>query len=55
MRPQARTTSIFEVVAKLQESMEDNGLSRDLVDVIVKRGLEVLLGSYDDTAETALA
>jgi len=50
-----RTTSIFQVVADMQESMEDSGLSTDLVDVIVTRGLEILLGTLDESAQTALA
>ena len=50
----SRTTSIFKVVADMQESMEDSGLSSELVDVIVTRGLEILLGRLDDSEQTAL-
>lgn len=49
-----RTISIFQVVADMQESMEDSGLSSELVDVIVTRGLEILLGTLDDSAQSAL-
>lgn len=48
-----RTTSIYQVVADLQESMEDDGVSHDVVDVIVTRGLEILFGLEEEPAETA--
>ena len=46
-----QTTSIFEVVANMQESMEDNGLSQEVVDAIVRQGLEILFGLTDEAAE----
>lgn len=54
MSPASRITSIFQVVADMQETMEESGLSSELVDVIVTRGLEILLGRLDESAQTAL-
>ena len=48
------TYQSIQVVADMQESMEDSGLSTELVDVIVTRGLEILLGRLDDSAQTTL-
>ena len=45
------TTSIFQVVADMQESMEDNGLSPEVVDAIVRRGLEILFGFSEESTE----
>lgn len=46
-----RTTSIFQVVADMQESMEDYGISHEVVDAIVRQGLEILLGISDEAVE----
>lgn len=45
------TTSIFQVVADMQETMEDTGLSPEVVDAIVRRGLEILFGLSEESAE----
>jgi hypothetical protein len=44
MSTQQEVTSLYEVVAEMQESMEEIGLPNEIVDAIVSRGLEVLLG-----------
>jgi hypothetical protein len=46
-----QTTSIFQVVADMQERMEDHGLSPEVVDAIVRRGLEILIGLADEPVE----
>jgi hypothetical protein len=46
-----QTTNIFQVVSDMQESMENHGLSQDVVDALVRHGLEILLGTDDDSSE----
>ncbi len=43
-----QTTTLYEVVAEMQASMEDSGFSSELVDEIVSRGLSILFGDRDD-------
>ena len=52
MSSQSTTTNLFQVVAKLQQSMEDRGLDDEVVDAIIQRGLEVLLGHPEDGRST---
>ncbi len=44
----APSTNLFQVVADIQEQMEDSGYSSEVVDAIVARGLAILFGSFDD-------
>ena len=46
-----QTTNIFQVVSDMQESMESYGLSQEVVDALVRQGLEILLGIDDDSFE----
>lgn len=41
-------TNLFDVVADMQEQMEESGYSSELVDAIVARGLSILFGIGDD-------
>lgn len=45
------TTNIFQVVSDMQETMENNGLSREVVDALVRHGLEILLGLEEEASE----
>lgn len=45
------TTNIFQVVSDMQETMENHGLSQEVVDALVRHGLEILLGLDEETAE----
>ncbi len=47
----SQTTNIFQVVSEMQESMENKGLSQEVVDALVRHGLEILLGIDDDSAD----
>jgi hypothetical protein len=44
-------TTLWQVVANMQERMEQQGLSQDLVDIIVQRGLELLLCADEERDE----
>ncbi len=44
----APITNLFQVVADIQEQMEDSGYSTEVVDAIVSRGLAILFGRADD-------
>jgi hypothetical protein len=46
-----QTTNIFQVVSDMQETMESHGLSQDVVDALVRHGLEILLGMDDESTE----
>ncbi len=43
-----QTTNIFQVVAEMQETMESHGFSQEVVDALVREGLEILLGATED-------
>ena len=45
------STNIFQVVSDMQETMENHGLSQEVVDALVRHGLEILLGLDDEPAE----
>lgn len=45
------STNIFQVVSDMQETMENHGLSQEVVDALVRHGLEILLGLDDDPVE----
>ena len=45
------TTNIFQVVSDMQETMENHGLSQEVVDAMIRHGLEVLLGLEDEATE----
>ena len=44
----AQITNLYQVVADIQEQMEDSGYSSEVVDAIVARGLAILFGNKDD-------
>ncbi|MCP4443801.1 MAG: hypothetical protein GY811_00460 [Myxococcales bacterium] len=44
----AQTTNLYQVVADMQEQMEETGYSSELVDAIVTRGLSILFALSDD-------
>ena len=44
-------TNIFQVVSDMQETMESHGFSQEVVDALVRHGLEILLGMDDESAE----
>jgi len=46
-----QTTNIFQVVSDMQETMEGHGLPQEVVDALVRHGLEILLGMDDESAE----
>lgn len=41
-------TNLFDVVADMQEQMEESGYSTELVDAIVTRGLSILFGAFEE-------
>ncbi len=43
-----QVTNLYQVVADIQEQMEDSGYSSEIVDAIVARGLTILFGTSDD-------
>jgi hypothetical protein len=45
------TTNIFQVVSDMQETMENHGLSQEVVDALVRHGLEILLGLDEEFSE----
>lgn len=49
-RTSPESISLYQIVAGMQEEMEARGLSSEIVDAIVERGLEVLLGVRRATA-----
>ena len=44
----AQITNLFDVVADMQEQMEESGYSSEIVYAIVTRGLSLLFGQGDD-------
>ncbi len=48
-----QTTTLYEVVAEMQASMEESGFSSELVDQIVSRGLSILFGAHEDSYKTS--
>lgn len=44
----AQITNLYQVVADIQEQMEESGYSSEVVDAIVSRGLAILFGNNDD-------
>lgn len=44
----AQITNLFQVVADMQEQMEESGYSSEVVDAIVARGLAILFGNSDE-------
>ncbi len=46
-----QTTNIFQVVSDMQETMEGHGLSQEVVDALVRHGLEILLGTDEESTE----